>query len=367
MAIPFSSFVQTCVTRLLLASVPLIALSSFVAPGAALANAADTLDNSAFNEVQRKVQAGYRVYHFPTRKGLGTRDVAPAPDGTVWFNGQFSGTVGHLNPSTGQIKLIPLGKGSSPHGIIFGPDGNLWVTDGGLNAIVSLNPRTEKVSVYRLPAFGDARSKAIGLPALELNLNTLAFDGRGKLWFTGQNGVYGSFDPITQAFNLFEAPQGSGPYGMTSHPSGDVWFTNWARNYIARIDTATGAVTTVPLPDPNGGGARRIWSDSKGGLWVGTWISGSLQRYDPSTKTWRNYKLPGLGPRAYSVYVDRDDYVWVNDFTSSSVFRFDPKLESFVDFKSPVPVSQILQMNGVGPWIWGGEQGVDQLVLFQKI
>lgn len=355
------------IAKMVLATAPVLCVGAVALPGPVLANASDTLDNPALNVNERKVQAGYHVYHFPTRKGLGTRDVAPAPDGSVWFNGQFAGVVGHLNPKTGAMKLIPLGKGSSPHGIIFGPDGLLWVTDGGLNAIVSIDPRTEKVSVYRLPEFHDSRSREIGLSSLEVNLNTPAFDGRGKLWFTGQNGVYGRFDPSTKVFNLYEAPLGSGPYGITSHPSGDVWFTNWARNYIARINPDTGSVSTVPLPDPNAGGARRIWSDSKGGLWVSTWISGSLQRYDPVSQTWRNYKMPGLGPRGYSVYVDSKDYIWVNDFTSSSVFRFDPKLESFVDFKSSVPVTQILQMNGIGPWIWGGEQGIDNLILFKKI
>ena len=353
--------------KMVLASTSALCLGALALPAPVHANASDTLDNPRLSAVEKKVLGGYRIYHFPTRKGLGTRDVAPAADGSVWFNGQFAGVVGHLNPKTGAIRLIPLGRGSSPHGIIFGPDGHLWVTDGGQNAIVSIDPRTEKVSVYHLPTFSDARSRAIGLPSLEVNLNTLAFDGQGKLWFTGQNGVYGRFDPSTKAFNLYEAPLGSGPYGITSHPSGDVWFTNWGRNYIARIDAATGSVSTVPLPDPNAGGARRIWSDSKGGLWVSTWISGSLQRYDPVSKTWRNYKMPGLGPRGYSVYVDRNDYVWINDFTSSSVFRFDPTLESFVDFKSSVPLTQILQMNGTGPWVWGGEQGVDQLILFEKI
>lgn len=361
------SFLTAKFVRLALATAPLVYLGAMALPAPALANASDTLNNTRLSVVEEKVLAGYRIYHFPTRKGLGTRDVAPAADGSVWFNGQFAGVVGHLNPKTGAIKLIPLGKGSSPHGIVFGPDGLLWVTDGGMNAIVSIDPRTEKVSVYPLPAFSDARSHAIGMPSLEVNLNTLAFDGRGKLWFTGQNGVYGRFDPSTKTFTLYEAPQGSGPYGITSHPSGDVWFTNWARNYIARIDPATGAVSTVPLPDPIAGGARRIWSDSKGALWVSTWITGSLQRYDPVSKTWRNYKMPGLGPRGYSVYVDRNDFIWINDFTSSSVFRFDPKLESFVDFKSSVPTTQILQMNGIGPWIWAGEQGVDRLILFEKI
>ena len=358
---------RACSTALCAAAASILSVCSSLVALPALANAPDTLEDSKLSLVQSRVLSSYRVSHFRMRPGLGTRDVAPAPDGSVWFNGQFAGVVGHFNPRTGSTKLIPLGKGSSPHGIIFGPDGHLWVTDGGLNAIVRIDPRTDAVTSYPLPTYSDARSRSIGLASLEVNLNTLAFDGRGKLWFTGQNGVYGRFDPLSKTFDLYDAPLGSGPYGITSHPSGDVWFTNWGRNYIARIDVSSGAVSTVPLLDPNAGGARRIWSDSKGRLWVSTWITGSLQRYDPATNTWRNFKMPGLGPRGYSVYVDADDYVWVNDFTSSSVYRFNPTLESFVDFKSPVPVMQILQMNGRGRRIWAGAQGIDQLVLFEKL
>jgi len=104
--------------------------------------------------------------------------VAPAPDGTVWYTAQRSGELGRLDPATGETHHIPLGAGSAPHGVIVGPDGAAWVTDSGLNAIVRVDPQTEAVQVFPLP---DGSPNA--------NLNTAAFDGRGVLWFTGQNGV----------------------------------------------------------------------------------------------------------------------------------------------------------------------------------
>src|SRR5690606_29754597 len=120
------------------------------------------------------------VTEFPVPRGSYPHDVAPAPDGTVWYTAQAAGELGRLDPETGKTYHIPLGRGSAPHGVIVGPDDAAWITDGGLNAIVRVDPETEEVVVFHLP---DDRPNA--------NLNTAAFDGNGILWFTGQNGVYG--------------------------------------------------------------------------------------------------------------------------------------------------------------------------------
>src|SRR5882724_9628372 len=70
----------------------------------------------------------------PQRTGI--HDVAPAPDGGVWFSAQRSGHLGWFDPKAGRTELIALGAGSSPHGVIQGPDHAAWLTDGGLQAIV---------------------------------------------------------------------------------------------------------------------------------------------------------------------------------------------------------------------------------------
>ena len=84
--------------------------------------------------------AGLRVQEYPVPPGTHPHDVAPAPDGTVWYTAQHTGKLGRLDPKTGKTTEIPLGDGSAPHGVIVGPDGAAWVTDGGLNAIVRVDP-----------------------------------------------------------------------------------------------------------------------------------------------------------------------------------------------------------------------------------
>ena len=92
-----------------------------------------------------------------------------------------------------------------------------WITDGGLNAIVSVDPTGHDVVVYPLP---DDRPDA--------NLNTASFDGKGVLWFTGQSGNYGSLDPSTGEMTVYDAPEGQGPYGVTTTPDGVVYYASLA-------------------------------------------------------------------------------------------------------------------------------------------
>ena len=75
------------------------------------------------------------VAYFEVPRGAHPHDVAPAPDGRVWYTAQFQGALGILNPKTGQTTQIALGVGSAPHGVIVGPDRAAWITDGGQNAI----------------------------------------------------------------------------------------------------------------------------------------------------------------------------------------------------------------------------------------
>ncbi|HLE92059.1 MAG TPA: hypothetical protein VI753_12995, partial [Anaerolineales bacterium] len=146
---------------------------------------------------------GYTIQEYPVPAGSHPHDVAPAPDGTVWYTAQHSGELGRLDPATGETHHIPLGPGSSPHGVIVGPDGAPWITDSGLNAIVRVDPQTEDVQTFPLPADGGYT-----------NLNTAVFDRDGLLWFTGQSGIYGRLDPSTGNLEVFSAPRGRGPYGI---------------------------------------------------------------------------------------------------------------------------------------------------------
>jgi virginiamycin B lyase len=247
--------------------------------------------------------------------------------------------------------LTQLGAGSAPHGVIVGPDGAPWITDGGLNAIVRVDPRTRKVRRFPLPA-------STGYA----NLNTATFDKRGILWFTGQSGIYGRVDPKRGKVRVFRAPRGEGPYGISTTPSGDVYYASLAGSYLGRIDVRTGKATVL-RPPTAGQGARRAWSDSRGRIWISEWNAGKAGMYDPARKRWREWRVPGSNPMIYAVYVDERDKVWLSDFGANALVRFDPVTQRFTRVSLPSPDAAVRQILGRPGEIWGAESGTDKLVV----
>jgi virginiamycin B lyase len=320
----------------ILAALPLVLLYTFVALPRALATA----------HVETK------AYTLP-KDGGSPHDVAVGADGIVWYTAQRDGKLGRLDPATGKVELTPLGRGAAPHGVIMGPDGAPWVTEGGTNSIVRVDPKTREVKHWYLP---ESRGYT--------NLNTLTFDKKGRVWFTGQQGIYGRLDPASGDMKVWDAPRGRGPYGITTTPEGDVYYASLAGSHIARIDVDTGAAT-VYEPPTKGQGARRVWSDSKGRVWVSEWNSGNVSAYDPKTKSWKTWKLPGERPQTYAVYVDDKDKVWLSEWSAPAMVRFDPETEKFDVFPSERPSNNVRQIYGRPGEVWAPESGADRLVVYR--
>jgi virginiamycin B lyase len=293
-----------------------------------------------------------QAYALPAAGGY-PHDVAVGSDGIVWYTAQSTGQLGRLDAATGTVDLIPLGAGAAPHGVIIGPDGAPWITDGGTNAIVRVDPRSRELARWSLPeAHGFA------------NLNTLTFDKRGRVWFTGQNGIYGRLDPKTGAMKVWNAPRGRGPYGIATTPDGNVYHASLAGNYIARVDLDTGVATVIEPPTRNQG-ARRVWSDSRSRIWVSEWDAGNVSRYEPATRTWKTWKLPGEHPRVYAVYVDDRDMVWLSDWGANAMVRFNPETEKFDVFPSDRKGANVRQILGRPGEVWAPESGTSRLVVYR--
>jgi virginiamycin B lyase len=292
-----------------------------------------------------------QVREFDVPGGSHPHDVAPAADGGVWYTGQRTGVLGHLDPATGDIREIPLGAGSAPHGVVTGPDGAAWITDSGRNAIVRVDGETDAVRAFELPA-----------DRPNTNLNTAAFDASGTLWFTGRAGIYGRLDPATGEIAVFDDPEGRGPYGITATPGGEIWYASLAGSHIARVDTATDIATVLEPPTADQG-ARRVWSDSRGRIWVSEWNAGQVAVHDPTTGDWQEWRLPGERPQAYAVYVDERDIVWLTDFGGNAIVRFDPATETFDSVELPSAGASVRQLLGRPGELWGAESAVDKLVL----
>ena len=224
-------------------------------------------------------------------------------------------------PGHRESRLIPLGDGSAPHGVIVGPDGAPWVTDGGLNAIVRVDPRTERVDRYPLPP---ERGSA--------NLNTAAFRG-SVLWFTGQAGVLGRLDPKVGRVEVFNAPRGPGPYGITTTPDGQVFYASLAGSHIGRIDHRTGAAEVLEPPTGDQGAVGLVGLARPDlGERVERRPAGPLR---PDRWPLAGVEAAGADLMAYAVYVDDNDHPWLSDFAANALVRFDPSTERFTVVPRP--------------------------------
>jgi len=298
-------------------------------------------------------QAETLMQVYPLPPGLGAHDVWPAADGGVWFTAQAAGKLGHLDPVSGKVDLIALGAHSAPHGVIVGADRAAWITDGGQNAIVRVDPATRSAKVYPLPK---ERSNA--------NLNTASFDRSGLLWFTGQNGIYGRLDPKSGEMSVYDAPRGTGPYGIATTPEGRVFYASLAGSYLGEIELASGQASVLE-PPVSRQGARRVWSDGEGYLWITGWSSGDLFRYDPKTKAWKSWRIPGNGPQPYAVYVDERGIVWLSDWGSNAIVSFDPKSERFDQLPLLDRYANVRQLAGRKGEVWGAESGADKIFVIR--
>lgn len=290
---------------------------------------------------------------FAVPAGSGPHDVAPSPDGTVWYTAQARGAVGRIDPRSGKADWIALGEGAAPHGVIVGADHAAWITEGGRNAIVRIDAKTLAITRFPLPKEHP-----------DANLNTAVFDKHGHLWFTGQNGIYGELDPASGQMRVFDAPRARGPYGICVTPDGGLYYASLAGSYLGRIDPKSGAAQVIDPPTANQG-ARRVWSDSKGRVWVSEWTAGKLGMYDPAARRWREWPLPGNGPHAYAIFVDDHDIVWLSEWTANVLVRFDPRSEKFDVMPFPTAHANVRQMMGRHGELWLSASGADQLLRYR--
>ena len=92
-----------------------------------------------------------------TPAGGTPRQIAVAPDGTIWFTRRFTPqAVGRLDPATNAVTEFPL-TGVGPEGIAASPDGSVWftqTTNGNIARITSDGVSTESKVVKGSEPFG---------------------------------------------------------------------------------------------------------------------------------------------------------------------------------------------------------------------
>jgi YVTN family beta-propeller protein len=92
---------------------------------------------------------------------------------------------------------------------------------------------------------------------------------------------------------------------------------------VARVDTATGGVVTVPV----GSGEFGSLAVGEGAIWVTTFDEDKLSRIDPATNTVQATIPVGVNPEGIAV---TPGAVWVSNHRGGSIWRIDPATNAVV-------------------------------------
>jgi len=266
------------------------------------------------------LQVKIREWDVPT-KGAHPHDPAVAPDGSLWFTEQMVSKLGRLDVATGTFKEYPLkGENDGPHGLVADRDGNIWYTGNFAAHIGKLDPRSGQVTEYKMP-----NSKAE-------DPHTAVFDAQGILWFTVQVGnMVGRLDPKTGKIELKTAPtKDARPYGIQVNSKGVPYFCEFGTNKMAKLDPQTMEITEYPLAE--GVRPRRIAIAADDSVYFTDYQKGHLGRLDPASGAVKMWASPGgAGSDPYGITITPDGMVWYSEsgVNPNTIIRFNPKTEEF--------------------------------------
>ena len=143
-------------------------------------------------------------------------DIIVGADGNLWFTEGGGGKIGRITTS-GVITEFGTGL-TLPFSIANGPDGNIWFTQRFTQQIGKITP-TGQFTFYPIPSTAEQIAPGFG--------NNLLFTEFGS------NRVA----KITTDGVVTESPEipNSGPTGIVTGPSRQVWFLGYASNRVYRI------------------------------------------------------------------------------------------------------------------------------------
>jgi virginiamycin B lyase len=262
-----------------------------------------------------------REWQVPYEKSR-PRDPFAESAGSVWFVGQRSGYLAHLDVDSGDIKKVDLKPGSGPHNLIVGSDGVVWYA-GNLNRLIGrYDPATGEIEEIPMPD-----------PAAR-DPHTLIFDeDESHIWFTVQGGnMMGRLDIDSRKVELIPSrTERSRPYGIKLAPDGSVWVALFGTHKLAHIDPDTLEFDEIELPR-EAARPRRLEVLDDGTVWYVDYAGGMLGRYEPGAGAFTEWQMPqGDGARPYGMASDSQGRLWmVATGVQPNVFvGFDPASEAF--------------------------------------
>jgi virginiamycin B lyase len=233
--------------------------------------------------------------------GKGTYDVAPGPDGRIWFTNPYKRPydIGAVS-TTGVVVHYPVPGHGLPESIASGPYRHLWITSFGGNPDILQFDTGGKL---------DATYHSIGSAAVKIALgsdNHMWFDGAGN------PNLVGTIRPPKELIEKQIGGPSYVPGPIAAGPDGRVWICDG--NFVAAV-TRDFDVVRYPMPYSDSG-STAIAAGPDGNLWVTDFTHGSLVRVTTAGRM-TEFKIPILSAWPDSITVGPDGNLWYTEIQPS--------------------------------------------------
>lgn len=247
---------------------------------------------------------------------------------SVWFVGQGGNYLARLNPITGKMTRKMLDDEPGPHNLIVGSDGIVWYSGNLASYIGRFDPNSGQLDKIGMP---DSKAE---------DPHTLVFDANGKhIWFTVQWGNFvGRLTVASRKVDLIPiSTRRARPYGITIAPNGVPWVALLGTDKLASVNPRTLKVTEHRVSP--GARPRRVDATPDGRIYYTDYRRGYLGRLDPATNKLDEWALPaGSSAAPYGMAVDRQGRIWVVETGPSpnTFVGFDPVKNTIISI-TPIP------------------------------
>jgi streptogramin lyase len=264
-------------------------------------------------------------------------DVLVDGQGTVWYSDFGELFISKFDPKTLKLTEFPVKefKPDAPVGNLsleFDKYGKLWFDTMFQGSLGTLDPQTGEIKYYPLASeYNDNR--------VQLNFVGLRHDVDGKVWTksVGTQDVF-RLDLATGTWERFQPLKELGAkrhsiYQVISDSKNNLWMSEFTDGHLGKIDAKTGKVTWYPLPTTNGR-ARRMNIDDQDRIVVAEYRGNKVAVFDTKTETFTEYSLPAH-TWPYRAAIDKNGEIWTGGMHSDRAVRLNLKTGETVEYPLP--------------------------------
>ncbi|MEX0785493.1 MAG: flexitail domain-containing putative surface protein [Dehalococcoidia bacterium] len=308
---------------------------------------------------------GYEAFDIPVTPGTNDRPlaVAVAADGTTWINQEFHLELKSVSPG-GAYRGIEIPQADGPGifaltlmdvdqrsriswigaGITVDSAGDVWFTEGGARHYEGPHANTSRVIRYD-PVADEFACFAVPIDNAQIT-GVLPDLSRGIVWYSETNVTDSTitvFRPDSSRSDCLYDPYKDEPPAQVCdtlelgchrryvlpHPGtyaaelvmdahGDIWYTGFFSQAVGRLNTGTGDVLELPLPQTTarqgpgtivGSGPWSLQFDSEGDLWISELFDGAILQVYPdmlASHDCERLEAEGQNPCIDEVFVGSD-------------------------------------------------------------